>query len=258
MEVVELSASSGDAIIISQALNITEAARSSETTLRLMGAVAIRVHCRTHEELLIDLDRHLSDIDFMCYSREESRVARLMSKLGYERKRFLSMGTERHIYEEREEGSAVDVFFDELRMCHTINFRNRLAIDYPTISLADLLLEKLQIVQIGEKDLKDMAVLLREHDVGEQGRETVDAKYTSALLSKDWGFYYTVTSNLKKLAAFVEGNPSIPRDDALNVTTKINKLIEAFEGETKSMQWKMRARIGTKRKWYTDVENVLR
>jgi len=78
-------------------------------------------------------------------------------------------------------------------------FLKRLEIDYPTISLADLLLEKMQIVKLNEKDILDTIVMLREHDVGEGDKETINSDRVSGLLSDDWGFYYTVTTNLGKI-----------------------------------------------------------
>src|SRR5947209_11073668 len=40
-----------------------------------------------------------------------------------------------------------------MQMCHTIDFRSRLNIDKRTVSLADLMLTKLQIVEVNEKDM---------------------------------------------------------------------------------------------------------
>ena len=80
----------------------------------------------------------------------------------------------------------VDVFFDRLDMNHIIDFKNRLELDFPTISLADLLLEKMQIVQINEKDIKDTIILLREHPVEDPDKETINANYVASLLAEDW------------------------------------------------------------------------
>jgi hypothetical protein len=42
---------------------------------------------------------------------------------------------------------------------HVVKFQNRLHVDSPTIPLAELALEKLQIVHLNEKDVKDMLML---------------------------------------------------------------------------------------------------
>jgi hypothetical protein len=55
-------------------------------------------------------------------------------------------------------------------MNHIIEFKDRLEKDYPTIPLEELMLEKLQIVKINEKDIKDLIVLILEHEIGENGK----------------------------------------------------------------------------------------
>jgi len=152
----------------------------------------------------------------------------------------------------------VDVFFDKLEMCHTIDFRNRLRLDKPTITLADMLLEKMQIVKINEKDIIDTIVLLRAHDIGENDKDKVNIKYVSKLLSNDWGFYYTVTMNLKKVKELCKKYNVLSNEDMKDVTSKIDRILEKIEKEPKSMKWKMRAKIGPSKKWYKEVEEVIR
>ena len=61
----------------------------------------------------------------------------------------------RHIYLHPETNLNIDVFSDELFFCHRIPFLGRLTLDSPTICTTDLLLEKMQIVEINLKDFKD-------------------------------------------------------------------------------------------------------
>jgi hypothetical protein len=143
-------------------------------------------------------------------------------------------------------------------MCHTIDFRNRLEMDPRTISISDIMLEKLQIVKINEKDIKDVMILLREHEVGMRENETINTAYISKLFSNDWGFYYTATTNLKLIKAKLNDSyRSIFREeDISDIADKIDKLLNAIENEPKSTSWKMRARTGPRKKWYQDVEEV--
>ncbi|NIR86096.1 hypothetical protein GWO13_00380, partial [Candidatus Bathyarchaeota archaeon] len=129
---------------------------------------------------------------------------------------------------------------------------------YPTVSLADLFLGKMQIVKINLKDIKDTVVLLREHGIGESDHETLNSKYIAKLLSKDWGFYYTVTTNLRETKERLLTLKALNKNDASDVRAKIDKLLEIIDSEPKSMGWKMRAKIGTKKKWYEEVEEVVR
>jgi hypothetical protein len=116
----------------------------------------------------------------------------------------------------------------------------------------------MQIVQINEKDIKDTVVIMREHDVGDLDNETVNARYIARTLSDDWGFYYTVTTNLGKVKNSLSSVQVLSDQDRADVSSKIDKLVSCIEEQPKSMRWKMRAKIGTKKKWYNDVEEVVR
>jgi hypothetical protein len=100
--------------------------------------------------------------------------------------------------------------------------------------------------------------LLREHDVDEEGTDIVDARYVAEVLSGDWGFYYTVVMNLRKLGKFAESFAPFSEQDSAVVNGRIEQLVARIEREPKSLRWKMRSRIGTRVQWYEDVEEVVR
>ncbi len=234
------------------AINIVKEAEEKGITLRIMGATAFSIHCPKFAHVYKQLDRAISDIDFMASSKQINNIVDFLEKSGY--KFTWGTWTQRKIYTHPVHKYTVDVFFDKLEMCHTIDFSKRLKIDSPTISLADLILEKLQIVQITEKDIKDLMILFLEHDVGSGDKETINSDYISDLLSNDWGFYYTATTNLKKLKELIPKYRTITGKNASAVNAQIDKLLEAIEKKPKSFGWKMRAKVGTKKKWYQDVE----
>jgi hypothetical protein len=167
----------------------------------------------------------------------------------------MEVWTGRRIFRDGKAGRpAVDVFFDKLDFCHAIDFRKRLEVDYPTISLADLVLEKLQIVEINEKDLKDMIVVLLEHAIGDSDApETINGAYISTLLSEDWGFFHTLTTNLNKVDQFTDSYEALVPEQRTDVHGKVATLRQLVESRPKSFGWKVRARVGTSRKWYKDV-----
>lgn len=250
-------------VFVKEAERIVGEAEERGLVLRIMGALAIHMHCPKFAGLHRKLERlgekMFPDIDFMSIKESRKKLPEFFEGLGYtcDKAVMAIFGLNRHIYY----GSkipTIDVFFDKLRMCHEIDFRDRIKIDCPTVSLADLLLGKMQIVKINLKDVKDTVVLLREHEVGEGDEETVNSKYIAKLLSKDWGFYYTVTTNLKEIKERFPTFKVLDKQDISDVETKIDQLLEAIEREPKSMGWKMRAKIGTKKKWYEEVEEVVR
>jgi hypothetical protein len=153
----------------------------------------------------------------------------------------------------------VDIFEDELNMCHIVNFRNRLNLDSPTITLADLSLEKFQIVTLNEKDVRDMLMLFAAHPVGDTEYETINGKYIASILSKDWGFYYTTTMNLGKIRKGLDRYKDLfTAKDNENILERLTALEQMIESAPKSLVWKARAAVGTRVQWYNDVEEVER
>jgi hypothetical protein len=142
---------------------------------------------------------------------------------------------------------------------HVVKFQNWLHVDSPTIPLAELALEKLQIVHLNEKDVKDMLMLFAAHPAGDHDGETINGKYIADLLSKDWGFYYTTTLNLDKIRnGLPRYQPLFKPQDISYIQERITTLLGLIEQAPKSLMWKARAAIGTKMQWYNDVEEVER
>jgi len=243
-----------------EAKRIVAEADKNSVPVRLMGATAIMMRSSKFSSLLQEkMDRKLSDLDFMALSRNMEKVIQTLRNLGYEMdraKEYLMTISGRCIFEHPESKLHVDVFFDKLAMCHTIDFTKRLTVDPFTISLADLLLEKMQIVRINEKDIKDVILLLREQAVANTDSDSINEKYVAKLLSKDWGFYYTVTENLKKVKLSLGKYDALQSEDRIDIMGKIDGLLGTIESESKSIGWRMRASIGTKQKWFNDVEEV--
>lgn len=208
------------------------------------------------------MSRKLSDLDFVALRKDEQRVIGFLLAKSYrfdKANRYVAMmSNTRYMFEHPTNGTHVDIFFDKLEMCHTIDFTRRLPVDFPTISLADLLLEKMQIAKINDKDIKDTLVLFWEHEVGDHDKEVVNQQYISKLLSENWGFYYTVTQNLKKVRDSAPKYDIFTSPDCENIYAKIDKLSSRIEREPKSLGWTMRAKNGTKKRWYTEVEDVSR
>ncbi len=242
---------------IGEAIRLVDEAEKKGIKLRIMGAIAVRIHCPNFSHLLSQLKREITDIDFMSYSKERRKITKFLEKSGYKLNKAIATVHGRYIFEHNSGKLKVDVFFDKLEMCHTINFADRLEVDYPTIPLADLLLEKMQIIQLNEKDIKDTVVLLREHKVGDSEKECINAGYIAKLLSRDWGFYYTVTTNLKWIKEkFIPRYGVLGEEGKKDVTSKIDALTDRVEKHEKSISWKLRAKIGNKKKWYRDVEEA--
>jgi hypothetical protein len=249
---------------IQEAIHIVDKAQAQGITLRILGATAFRIHCPDHAQAHIAMGRELSDIDFASYAREEKRIEQFFANGNYQSSRKQAALTPglfvgRHIYENPTNGLHVDVFEDELNMCHKVSFRDRLHVDSPTIPLAEMALEKLQIVTLNEKDVKDMLMLFAAHPVGNQDKETINGAYIADIMSKDWGFYYTTTVNLGKIRSGIERyKQHFSSSDVQIIADRIDQLVQMIEKAPKSLKWRTRAAIGTRVQWYNDVEEVER
>jgi hypothetical protein len=164
--------------------------------------------------------------------------------------------SQRQIYFHPKGWFYIDVFWDKLKAAnHPINFRNRLAVDPVSIPLSDLLLEKLQIVSFSKKDMIDTLLLLKAHTVAmNEELETISTDRVARVLSKDWGFWYTVATNLQGIREYVKEMSVLTTQETSDLSSKVEKLLHAANSVPKSLRWKLRAIIGTRMKWYNPVE----
>jgi hypothetical protein len=266
-------------VFLRESQEIVEKAKIEGIILRILGGLGIAIHCQEQRDFAQKLGRigtgvikgqEYSDIDYVSYRSQREKIKEFFDKIGYAKRRatLSTAASERQIYYHPKGWFYVDVFFDKLLVAnHPIDFKGRLELDYPTITVTDMLLEKIQMWEaFSVKDLKDCLLLLKAHDIGEKSeKEKIDAAYIAKLLAQDWGFWYTATTNLKKLRKFlaeidklgpeVEIDPqqikSYERED---ITKKIEALMEKIDKEPKTFGWKMREKVGTKKKWYNPVE----
>ncbi len=226
--------------------------------LRLIGALAFRTHCPRFGHLQEAMGRVFTDIDFASYQRFYKDIQRLLTDLGYEEDRMVSrlFGEQRMLFHDTAYGRHIDVFFDRLHFNHVIPLQGRLEAERLTLPLAELLLEKLQIVRINEKDLIDTIMLLREHPIGQCDDETINAPVVTGLTSRDWGLWRTVTGNLSLVKEFLPKYPQLSDEDRRVVAERLDDLVQRIHDAPKSTAWKVRARLGDRVKWYEDVEEL--
>jgi hypothetical protein len=240
---------------VERALDLVEKAAARGIELRILGSLAYRLHCPRNLALFEAMKRDLTDIDFAARGDQRRDVRQFLADLGYEIDQDLLVTTEgkRYAFQDPGTGLVVDVFFDELYFCHPIPLRDRLALDSPTITPTDLLLEKMQIVEINPKDIKDSLVLLLEHDLQTDTQDAIDADYIARVLGDDWGFFHTVTTNLTRLSRDATEDGWLDDAQAHVVRSRIGELLATIEAAPKSTRWRLRARVGTRKRWYQEV-----
>ncbi len=238
--------------------HILQVSQEAGLLLRVIGSLAFQIHCPQFGYLQAAMGRAYTDIDFAAYGKQSKPIQNLLTSLGYQENRevFISSEGMRSILENSAAGLHVDIFYDKLDFCHTIYWKDRLEVDIPTIPLAELLLEKMQIVQINEKDVVDTIMLLLEHPLGDSDRETINIQRIAKLCAGDWGLWRTTTMNLDKVQKLAQGYEQLSAEQKQKVQTQVKTALTRLENEPKPMAWKLRARVGDRVKWYKDVDEV--
>ena len=141
----------------SRLLDVLALPENQHLIMRLVGALAFRTRCPQFGYLQDKLGRVFTDIDFATYGRQKMEVMRLLTDLGYEEDTWVSrlFGDQRLVYHDHANQRHIDVFFDQMKFSHVLPLQGRLEADRQTLPLAELLLQKMQIVHLNEKDLID-------------------------------------------------------------------------------------------------------
>jgi len=242
-----------EADVVSEGQRLLARAAETDVPLRLLGGVAIRL--RAPGDLLPAFRRTYADLDFVTARKGASRAAELFRNEGYEpHVAFNALhGKERLLFFDVDHDRQVDIFVGAFAMSHKIPLDARLEVDPVSIPLAELLLTKLQIAQLNEKDIRDALALLEGHPVGDVDGETVNAGRIAALCAADWGLWRTITGNLDTCCALA---PNYDVPNGAEVEARLQELLRRIEVEPKTRSWKLRARLGERKRWYELPDEV--
>jgi hypothetical protein len=235
-----------------EARRILSASKSAGIILNLLGALAIRLHSPTARKYASS--RQLSDIDFFGLAKQREEIIDLFKNLGYspaEQFNFSNFPRALKFFGPQERH--VDIWLDKFEMCHTFDFAKRLDINADALSVEDLLMTKLQIVELNKKDVIDVICLLADHELGKGDRERLDVDYIASLCQGNWNVYRTFTMNIQKILDLIKaGTSKIELDDNTQKTasSKLGELLGSIEAKPKTVGWKLRAKIGEKKTWY--------
>jgi hypothetical protein len=229
-------------------------AHEQHATFALLGGVAVRIHA---PEVPGPLDREYKDLDFAVPKGGSGAAGKLLADAGYEPQIvFNAMNSkERMLFHDNEHGRQVDVFVGAFRMCHEIPLSDRLKPGERTVPLAELLLTKLQIVELNEKDIRDTVLLLHGHEVADHDDDAVNGARIGELCAGDWGLWRTITANLGRCADDV-GQYALPEQEQARVRERLKALLAKIEEAPKGRAWRMRDKIGDRKRWYDLPEEV--
>jgi hypothetical protein len=240
--------------IVAEGERLLGIASKEGVPLRLLGGVAVRLKA---PELPPSLAREYKDIDFAVTKKGGGAADRLLRDAGYEpHVAFNAMhARERGLYYDEQNGRQVDLFIHAFRMCHEIPLGDRLEVESHTVPLAELMLTKLQIIEVNEKDIRDTVLLFHGHPIADHDDGAINGAHIAALCASDWGLWRTITANLERCRSHV-GDYELPAEDRERIAGRFDELLARIEAEPKSRGWRRRAKVGDRKRWYDLPEEV--
>jgi len=228
------------------AIQIIDSAEGRGVTLRLLGGLAFKKVCPSTREPRFY--RENKDIDLAGRREDAKKIMKVLETLGYKPREIfnkLSMG-QRLIYYDVLNRRRVDIFLDEFAMCHKLDLRHSLLPGIYTLPITDLVMTKLQVVEMTEKEHLDLVAAFHDFDVG-AGVDKIDGKRIAQACARDWGLYRTFS---RSLAAIREKTQTLNVEDKGLILARLDMLGKLMEEEPKSLSWRVRARVGEKARWY--------
>jgi hypothetical protein len=231
---------------------LATAAHAAGLPLRLLGGVA--VWCQCPSARVPPLMRSYGDADFVGRSGDRKRITAFLEQAGYEADRMFNAlhGASRLNFHDPARDRPVDVLLDRFVMAHELDLRDSAAPDGLTISLADLLMTKLQVVSINEKDVLDLTALFLDHGFGDGA---IDLKRILQATRNDWGLEHTIHRSLATLEQTL-GTFELQTVQANLIRTRLGELGAALHDAPKGAKWKMRAKVGERVRWYEEPEEA--
>ncbi len=237
---------------------LIDSARANSILLRAIGGLAVRARSGDLQRFFA---REYRDLDFVVPEKERRRIEPFFQEMGYESNRQFNLlnGSKRQIYLDPNSERHVDIFVGSFEMCHKLPMDDRLHLDPVTVPLAELFLSKAQIVELNHKDALDIASILLYNETGRDDNGRINLDYIAKLCGQDWGLYKTTSINLKRLEEVVgEKELNLTEPERGLILKRVSEIRRTFEIMPRSLAWQMRDKVGTRVRWYEEVEEVTR
>ena len=232
---------------LQESRRLVDSASSAGLVLRLLGGVAVCLQAPDDQPLL---PRKVGDID-VATKRDTKRAATdLLTRAGYSPDVHFNAfhGAHRLLFYDETNGRKLDVFMGDFSMCHVIPIADRLELEPLTVPLAELMLTKLQIVELTERDQRDIYNLVYHHDI-----DDLEAGYIAGLCARDWGLWRTTKATIERCLVNM-GSYALAPETAITIAERLKALWKRIENAPKTTKWKLRNRVGDRVRWYEEPE----
>jgi len=242
--------------LVSEMNRLITEADANQIHLRAFGGLAIYAHSQND---LRFFHRDSPDVDFMVPRREWRKLEPFFQQMGYSpHKQFnLLNGSQRQIYYDKVTGHRIDILVGDFEMCHKLPLNGRFRSHPITIPLAELFLSKAQIVELNRKDAFDIISLVLNNDIGDEREGKIGLERIAWLCAHDWGLHKTTSITLKRVEDLLLAEDiGLSRAEREIVLQRVRKIASFLESMPKPVRWKMRNVVGTRLRWYAEVEEV--
>jgi hypothetical protein len=237
---------------LQESRRLVVSASKAGVVVRLLGGVAVCLQAPDDRPLL---PRKIGDIDVATRRDGKRGVTEVLTAAGYVPDHHFNAfhGSRRLLFYDETNTRKLDVFIGDFSMCHVIPIADRLELDPLTVPLAELTLTKLQIVELTERDQRDIYNLMYHHDLKDGDSKEIEADYIADLCARDWGLWRTTRSTVERC---LRNMASYELDSlaAEKIAARLNALWARIEQAPKTARWKLRNRLGDRVRWYEEPE----
>jgi hypothetical protein len=237
---------------VAEARRLVEASTEHGLTVRALGGVAVCLQSPAGGPLL---PRTCGDIDLATRRDDRRGLVDLLKAEGYTADDMFNAlhGSRRLLFFDEANQRKLDVFVGEFSMCHVIPITDRLERDPLTVPLAELLLTKLQVVELTERDQRDIYNLTFHHELTVGNGSGIEADFVAALCAKDWGLWRTSKATIERCQVNLAGYALDAAATEL-IAERLKSLGRQIDGAPKTARWRLRSRVGDRVRWYEEPE----
>ena len=242
--------------LVAEMHRLINAASESQIKLRAFGGLAILIHSQKEPRFF---KRDAPDIDLIIPKNERQKLESFFRSVGYSPDKQFNLlnGMRRQIYYRESDDLRIDILVGDFEMCHKLPLDDRLHVDPVTIPMAELLLSKAQVVELNHKDAFDIVSLLLNNEIGSEKDGSIDLERIASLCAQDWGLYKTTSINLNRVEDLLaDEDLKLTKEERELILGRVRQIQKAFDDMPKSLAWQMRDKVGTRVRWYMEVEEV--
>lgn len=237
---------------VAEGRRLVGAAQDAGVTLRLLGGVAIYLQSPADGPVL---PRPIGDIDVATRKGNRAAVINALKSAGYVADEMFNAvhAARRLLFYDEANQRKLDVFVGEFNMCHPVPIAERLDREPLTLPLAELMLTKLQIVELNERDQRDIYNLAYHHAVSGGGGSGIEGDLIARVCAQDWGLWRTSKTTIERCQANLVAY-DLGSDASTTIHGRLAELWRLIEAAPKTTKWRLRNRVGDRMRWYEEPE----